>query len=132
MKISAKGRYAVRSVINLSKSRGVNRSVREIASEEEISPDFLEKIFAKLKKDGIITSTRGAYGGFSLNKEPEEITVLSILQAINEDLTPTPCASEKCGKECDISYFWTMTKVHVSTFFNRVTISDIINRKITL
>lgn len=132
MKISAKGRYAVRSVINLSKSRGVNRSVREIASEEEISPDFLEKIFSKLKKDGIITSTRGAYGGFSLNKEPEDITILSILQAINEDLTPTPCASEKCGKECDISYFWTMTKVHVSTFFNRVTISDIINRKITL
>lgn len=132
MKISAKGRYAVRSVINLSKSRGTNRSVREIATEEEISPDFLEKIFSKLKKNGIITSTRGAYGGFSLKKEPEDITILSILKAINEDLTPTPCASEKCGKECDISYFWTMTKVHVSTFFNRVTIADIINRKITL
>lgn len=132
MKISAKGRYAVRSVINLSRSKGIHKSVREIAKEESISPDFLEKIFSKLKRKGIITSTRGAYGGFTLNKKPDEITVLNILEAINEDLTPTPCASEKCGKECDISYFWSMTKEHVSTFFNKVTISDIIDRKIQL
>lgn len=130
MKISAQGRYAVRSVINLSRSNGIHKSVREIANEEAISPDFLEKIFSKLKKKGIITSTRGAYGGFILNKKPEEITVLNILEAINEDLTPTPCASEKCGKECDISYFWAMTKEHVSSFFNKVTILDIIERKI--
>lgn len=130
MKISAKGRYAVRSVINLSRSKGKHKSVREVASEEAISPDFLEKIFSKLKKKGIITSTRGVYGGYTLNKEPDKITVLSILEAINEDLTPTPCASEKCGKECDISYFWSATKQHVSTFFNQVSISDIIERKI--
>lgn len=111
---------------------GKHKPVREIAKEEAISPDFLEKIFSKLKKKGIITSARGAYGGYTLNKDPGEITILSILEAINEDLTPTPCASEKCGKECDISYFWSVTKQHVSTFFNEVTILDIIERKIKI
>ncbi len=132
MKVSAKGRYAVRSVINLSRSSQEQKSVREVASEEDISSDFLEKIFSKLKKHGIITSVRGAYGGFYLAKKPNEITILSVLEAIGEELSPTPCSSEKCGKECDISYFWSMTKDYISNYFARITIGDIIDRKITL
>lgn len=132
MKVSAKGRYAVRSVINLSLSSNIQKSVREVANEECISSDFLEKIFSKLKKHGIITSIRGAQGGFSLNKKPNEITVLEILVAIGEEFNPTPCSSDKCGKECDISYFWTITKNYVEDYFSKITISDIINREIKL
>ncbi len=132
MKVSAKGRYAVRSVINLSLSDNVQKSVREVAKEEAISSDFLEKIFRALKKDGIITSVRGAHGGFSLNKKPGEITILEILVAIGEEFNPTPCSSDKCGKECDISYFWSMTKEYVTDYFERITISDIIKREIKL
>lgn len=132
MKVSAKGRYAVRSVINLSLSNNVQKSVREVAEEEAISYDFLEKIFRALKKHGIITSVRGAHGGFSLNKRPEEITVLEILVAIGEEFNPTPCSSDKCGKECDISYFWSMTKEYVTDYFGRITINDIIQREIKL
>jgi len=58
MKISAKGRYAVRAVINLSRSSREQKSVREIAKEESISSDFLEKIFSKLKKSGIIRTNK--------------------------------------------------------------------------
>lgn len=132
MKVSAKGRYAVRSVINLSRTSVGHKSVREIAEEEAISSVFLEKIFSKLKKHGIITSVRGAYGGFSLNIPPERITILNILEAIEEDLSPTPCYSEKCGKGCDISYFWSMTKDYMQDYFNRITIGDIINRDIKI
>ncbi len=132
MKISAKGRYAVRAVINLSRTMNSQRSVREVANEEDISSDFLEKIFSQLKKAGIITSIRGAHGGFLLAKKPKEITVLCILEAVGEELSPTPCSTEKCGKECDISYFWSMTKEHISTYFSRITISDIILREIKL
>lgn len=132
MKISAKGRYAVRAVINLSRSTSEQKSVREVANEEAISSDFLEKIFSKLKKHGIITSIRGAHGGFSLNRDVNDITVLSILEAINEELSPTPCSTEKCGKECDISYFWAMTKDHLVAYFGKITIGDIINREINI
>ncbi len=130
MKVSAKGRYAVRSVINLTNSGNSMKSVREIAEEESISSDFLEKIFAKLKKHKIISSVRGAHGGFTLNKPPVEISVYDVLYAVGEDFTPTPCSSEKCGKECDISYFWSMTKDYVTDYFRKITISDIINREI--
>jgi Rrf2 family transcriptional regulator, iron-sulfur cluster assembly transcription factor len=132
MKISAKGRYAVRSVINLSRSTTGQKSVREVAKEEAISSDFLEKIFSKLKKHGIITSIRGAHGGFSLDRDVNDITVLSILEAINEELSPTPCSTDKCGKECDISYFWAMTKDHLVEYFGKITIGDIINREINI
>ena len=132
MKVSAKGRYAVRAVINLTQSQVKQKSVRELAEEEDISPLFLEKIFSKLKKHGIITSVRGAHGGFSLNKKPNEISIMSILEAIGEEMNPTPCSTEKCGKECDISYFWTMTKDHMYDFFSRVTIADVIQRDIKI
>lgn len=132
MKVSAKGRYAVRAVINLSKSTMEQKSVREVAKEESISSDFLEKIFAKLKKNGIITSIRGAHGGFLLAKDIKDITVLSILESVGEELSPTPCSSDKCGKECDISYFWAMTKEHISDYFSKITISDIIKREIKI
>ncbi|OQY40412.1 MAG: hypothetical protein B6229_01795 [Spirochaetaceae bacterium 4572_7] len=130
MKISAQGRYAVRAVINLSRTNLEQKSVREIAKEEAISFDFLEKIFSKLKKHGIITSKRGAHGGFYLVKPSKEISVYSILVAVGEDLAPTPCGTDKCSLECDISYFWNMTKVHVSSYFENMSIADIIERKI--
>ncbi len=132
MKVSAKGRYAVRSVINLSRSGEDQKSVRQVAKEEDISSDFLEKIFSKLKKSGIIKSVRGAQGGFFLNRDIKDITVLNILEAIGEEMAPTPCSSEKCGKECDISYFWGMTKEYISDYFSRITIKDIIYREIKL
>jgi len=132
MRVSAKGRYAVRSVINLSLSINTQKSVREVATQESISSDFLEKIFRSLKKGGIIKSIRGAHGGFTLNKQPGDITVLEVLEAIGEEFNPTPCASDKCGKECDISYFWTMTREYVTDFFSKITIEDIIKREIKL
>lgn len=130
MKISAKGRYAVRAVINLSRSNKGQKSVREVADEEDISSDFLEKIFSKLKKAGIISSLRGAKGGFNLNKPPNKISVLEILLAIGEDIKPTPCGTDKCLRECDISYFWNMTKEYLARYYSSITIEDIIERKI--
>jgi Rrf2 family protein len=132
MKISAKGRYAVRTVINLSKSQIDFKSVREVSLEEQISLVFLEKIFSNLKKAGIIKSERGAHGGFSLNRNTKDIYIIDILIAVKEDMEPTPCSSEKCGKECDISYFWNITKKYMTNYFSRVSIADIINKKIDI
>lgn len=133
MKISAKGRYAVRTVINLVRSDSSGpRSIRQIAMEESISPEFLEKICSQLKKKGIIKSTRGARGGFTMAMAPSEITIKLILEAIGENLAPTPCTKDMCANECDISYFWNITKSHISEFFGRVTIENIINRNVAV
>ncbi|MFP4365166.1 MAG: RrF2 family transcriptional regulator [Spirochaetia bacterium] len=103
MRITTKGRYAVRAMINLCiNENGSPISIKSIAQQEEISPEFLEQIFFKLKKSGIISSTRGPGGGFRLNKKMEEITIYELFDAVEEGLQFTPCTncstSEVCNK----------------------------------
>jgi Rrf2 family iron-sulfur cluster assembly transcriptional regulator len=86
-------------------------SISQIASEENLSPEFLEQIFFKLKKAGVIRSVRGPKGGFVLNKDPSEITVKTILDAVGEPLNPTPCADGQdppCPRldECSVAPVW--------------------------
>jgi Rrf2 family iron-sulfur cluster assembly transcriptional regulator len=101
MRLTTKGRYGVRAVINLASSYA-NRpiSIKTIAKEEGISPEFLEQIFFKLKKAGVIASIRGPGGGFVLNKKPGEITIKEILEAVGESTYPTPCADPEETKRC--------------------------------
>ena len=84
MRITTKGRYGLRAVINLARTNH-NRpvSIGSIASEENVSSEFLEQIFFKLKKAGLIRSIRGPGGGFVLNRTPAEISVQDILDARN-------------------------------------------------
>jgi Rrf2 family transcriptional regulator, iron-sulfur cluster assembly transcription factor len=96
MKITTKGRYGVRAVLYLA-STYYNRpvSIKTIAEEEDVSPEFLEQIFFKLKKKGIISSMRGPGGGFVLNRDVSEITILDILRALGESTTLVPCVEKK-------------------------------------
>ena len=93
MRLTTKGRYGVRAVVNLAASlEDKPISISQIAGQENLSPEFLEQIFFKLKKAGLIRSVRGPKGGFMLNRSPAEITVKTILEAVGEPLSPTPCA----------------------------------------
>lgn len=111
MKITTKGRYGVRAVLFLA-STYYNRpvSIKTIADEENVSPEFLEQIFFKLKKKGIISSLRGPGGGFVLNKDISEITVLDILNALDETAILAPCVEKKeiCGRsiKCMAHNIW--------------------------
>ena len=112
MRLTTKGRYGVRAVVNLAAAvddRPV--SISQIAGQENLSPEFLEQIFFKLKKAGLIRSVRGPKGGFILNRDPREITVKSILDAVGEPLRPAPCAngdSPPCPRQeyCTIAPVW--------------------------
>ena len=110
MKITTKGRYGVRAVLYLA-SMYYNRpvSIKTIADEEGVSKEFLEQIFFKLKKKGIISSLRGPGGGFLLNKDIAELTVLDILQALGESTDIAPCVEkEGCERSvrCIASKIW--------------------------
>src|SRR5512137_1577486 len=100
MRLTTKGRYGVRAVVNLAAA--VNNepiSISQIARKEELSPEFLEQIFFRLKKAGLIRSIRGPKGGFVLNHKPSDISVKTILDAVGEPLFPAPCA-EHGSKPC--------------------------------
>ena len=95
MRVTTKGRYALRAITNLALTNSDKPiPIKKIAGDEEISPEFLEQIFFRLKKSGIVSSVRGPGGGFMLDRAPEDISVKNIFDAVGEGLEITPCTGE--------------------------------------
>ena len=136
MRITTRGRYGLRAVLKLTISdKGKPVSIRELSESEEISPEFLEQIFFRLRKAGIIKSTRGPGGGFQLDKSPSEITVKDIFDAVGEEISLTPCTSETDPRSpCDradncIAYnMWSDTSEHFNSYFEGITIQSILDK----
>jgi len=133
MRLTTKGRYGVRAVVNLA-ATGHDRpvSISQIAGEEDLSPEFLEQIFFKLKNAGLIRSVRGPKGGFVLNRDPSEITVKSILDAVGEPLNPTPCADGQvppCPRieDCSVAPVWQSFYDTMERFLDGVSLQDILS-----
>lgn len=133
MRVTTKGRYALRAIVRLTTSQqGKPVSIRTLSEIEKISPEFLEQIFFKLRKADIITSTRGPGGGFMLNRKPEDVSVADIFLAVGEGLALTPCTDfgdKDCEMDtsCDMHKFWIKTSSHMQTFFKDITIQSIID-----
>ena len=134
MRITTKGRYGVRAVLNLASSC-TNRpiTISQIAREEEISPEFLEQIFFRLKKAGIIRSLRGPGGGFMLDRRVSDITVKDILDAVGEQIYPTPCTEQESDRKCPrmsiccLSDIWERLYHRIEDFLTTLTLKDIID-----
>ena len=92
----SKGRYAVMALADLANFNSVNPvSLRDISLRQGISLDFLEQIFSKLKKHNIVKSIRGTHGGYILNKDPVQIKLANILNAVDEEVKTVQCKSQK-------------------------------------
>jgi Rrf2 family transcriptional regulator, iron-sulfur cluster assembly transcription factor len=138
MRITTKGRYALRAMANLAASyQGKPRPIKIIAAEESISPEFLEQIFFKLKKAGIIGSVRGPGGGFVLDKQPDEITVKDIFVAVDEGLDLTPCTActaadgeDPCDRmdHCIVYSVWQEASDHIINYFDSITLQSILDK----
>ena len=95
MKISTKGRYALRLMLDLAvNNTGEPISLKDIATREHISDKYLEQIISVLNKAGYVKSVRGAQGGYSLRKKPEEYTVGMILRLTEGSLAPVSCLED--------------------------------------
>ena len=134
MRITTKGRYGLRAVINLAGARHSRPiSIGSIANEEKVSSEFLEQIFFKLKKAGLIRSVRGPGGGFVLNRKPEEISVHDILQAVGETHGLTPCTLRRrtlCDRPepCAAHEIWTGLQKTMEDYLTNVTLKDIMEK----
>ena len=132
MKISTKGRYALRLMLDLAtyaKERPV--SLKDVANRQDISEKYLEQIMSTLNKAGYVRSIRGAQGGYLLTKLPEEYTVGMILRLTEGDLAPVACL--ECGaKPCDRAFecrtypIWTEFYRIVNEYFDGITLADIL------
>lgn len=102
MRLSARGQYGLRAVVELAGAypRGP-LPLREIAQAQEVSPAYLEQIMLALRRAGLVASVRGARGGYILARHPQEITVGQVVRALEGPIAPVSCASEQDTVLCD-------------------------------
>jgi Rrf2 family iron-sulfur cluster assembly transcriptional regulator len=134
MRITTRGRYALRASLALAKlgEKGSPISINTLSTEENISPVFLEQIFFKLKKAGIVTSIRGPGGGFRFSRALDQLTVRQILEAAGEDIDITFCDkhSDDCERvgECLSHQVWADANEQVKNYFSGITILSILEK----
>jgi Rrf2 family iron-sulfur cluster assembly transcriptional regulator len=137
MRLTTKGRYGVRAVLNLAAQKQNHPiSISQISKEEDLSPEFLEQIFFKLKKAGVIRSVRGPKGGFVLNWKPSEVTIKVILDAVGESINPTPCTNGSSGPcprkdDCALAPVWNEFHELIEKHLDGISIKDIIENNKT-
>ena len=125
MKISTKGRYALRVMIDLAEhDNGEYITLMDIAERQGISEKYLESIVSLLSKNDFLISLRG--------RRPEEYTVLSVLQCTEGSLAPVACLESKPNKcpkleECKTITMWENFEKTINDYFNKITIADLIN-----
>lgn len=124
--LSSKGRYATRIMIHLARQSG---SVRkgEIAAAEELTVDYVEQILIRLKAAGLITSRRGANGGFSLARPADQITVADVLAATEGSADLAPCLSGDCPRiaQCATRPLWEQVSRTIKDAFTAATIAGL-------
>ena len=134
MKLTSKGRYAVMALVDLARFNNINPvSLRDISLRQGISLDYLEQIFSKLKKNEIVKSIRGTQGGYVLNKNPNDIKLKIIFNAVDEKVKTVQCKKESkrgCnGKatKCITHNLWDELELHINTFFENKSLKDLLN-----
>lgn len=131
MKISTKGRYAVRVMLDLAE-QGTEAYIplMDIAKRQGISEKYLESIVAVLSKNDLLSSLRGKGGGYKLNKPPEEYTVGSILKLVEGSFAPVACLEKKPNRcervaECQTIKMWEGLETLIEKYFAGITLADL-------
>ncbi len=135
MRLSTKSRYGVRAVLDIAyHSEGLETQVKDISRRQGIPPRYIEQIFQKLKKGGVLDSKRGPLGGYLLKKKPEEITVGEIIRITEGDIRPVLCVSSEdsskpCQKsgDCVTQIIWNEAGSKLKEYFDSITIKDLCN-----
>lgn len=131
MKISTKGRYGLRSIIDLIiNSSGENVPLINIAERQNISKNYLEQVFASLRKAGIVSSTKGAQGGYYLGDKPSNITVGDVLRVLEGDLSVVSIDSDTQDnpiEQCIQKNIWDEVDKKVNEIIDGITLEDLVN-----
>ncbi|NBI89132.1 Rrf2 family transcriptional regulator [Lachnospiraceae bacterium] len=135
MKISTKGRYAVRVMLDLAvHNTGGYIKVKQIAERQEISEKYLEQIISVLNKAGFVKSTRGAQGGYRIVGNPENYTVGMVLRLTEGKLCPVSCLEDEvnqCGRcdTCETLTVWKELHEAINKVVDGVTIADLAKKQ---
>ena len=135
MKISTKGRYALRLMMDIAvHSNGELVALKDVARRQEISVKYLEQIVGLLSKAGFLRSSRGPQGGYRLSRRPEEYTLGDVLRATEATLASVACleaGAESCPRQGDCLTYpvWVGLDKVVNDYLDSITLQDILDRR---
>lgn len=144
MRLSTKSRYGLRAMIDIAfHYSGTPAQIQDISNRQQISPRYLEQIFQKLKGAGLLKSKRGPQGGYCLSRKPEEITVLEVLNATEQDILLVECSGKsgkkrkrafKCPEEgrCVTQTVWEDANKLLDNFFSSLTLASLCQRGLNM
>ena len=131
MKISTKGRYGLRILMDLALHESEKpRLIRDIAKSQQISDKYISRLVIALRKAGMIRSVRGVNGGFHIAMKPEEITLLDVIEVMEGPLSIVDCVSapKKCvhSKDCAPREVWCKLNEDIRALMRQTTLADIL------
>lgn len=136
MKVSTRGRYGLRAMVELARNKEAGAiPLREIAEKQNISEQYLEQIFSNLRKADLVESVRGAKGGYLLNNYPDEITIKEIISALEGPIAPVDCVLDDI-KDCDYidgcvtHALWEKLKACIDEMLDSITLQDLVDEKL--
>ncbi len=138
MRLSTKGRYAVMAMADLAGNEGGTRpvSLAEIAKRQEISLSYLEQLFAKLRKGGLVRSVRGPGGGYRLSRPAGELRIADIILAVDEPIAATRCKTGSpigctgTTSRCVTHDLWEELGRQIHVFLSSVSLADVIEKRV--
>ncbi|MEM6438673.1 MAG: Rrf2 family transcriptional regulator [Pseudomonadota bacterium] len=142
MKLSTKGRYAVTALADIALAGaapdgvdGARVSLAEIAERQDISLAYLEQLFARLRRAGLVDSIRGPGGGYRLSRPAGQVPIAEVMTAVDERLNAMGCESEVgqgCGgskAQCLTHDLWEQLSAHVHVFLSKTTLADVVSNR---
>lgn len=130
MRLSTKAQYAVRAMVSLNlHADGDPVSIRDISAREQISLSYLEQLFVKLRRGGIVDSVRGPGGGYVLARPAAQIRVDEIIDSVEETLVPVSCMDDQgrclCPDQCVTHGVWHGLAAGIRQFLSSMTLDDL-------
>jgi Rrf2 family iron-sulfur cluster assembly transcriptional regulator len=128
MKITTAEDYSLRALAYLAKHTGKPIPLSAIADKEKLPLTFLEQLFVELKKACLVTSQRGAKGGYTLAKTADQITVQDVLEAVSGQLEIIECNHDYCPtpEHCSTRGVWLKLTQHINDLLSKITLADLV------
>lgn len=136
MKLTTKGKFAITALLDIALYSQTTSPItlQNISHREDISISYLEQLFVKLRRHGMVKSFKGPGGGYILAKSPEEINLAQIINAVDEDMDARTCMGQRnChnNKQCLTHDLWSDLTNHVYNYLNNVTLKDLVDKSTT-
>jgi Rrf2 family protein len=128
MQFSTKAEYGLKAMINLAQCFPKQKTMREIATEEDISQKYLERLLNVLNKNNLVTSQKGKSGGYVLANDPKKINAGEIIEALEGTIAPMRCVGKFCSAEsrCPSSVVWNKLGMQIRKTLYAIKLSELI------